>query len=60
MCDRDGHLFLDCSPKCHCETSGEEIEYAWGCANNHYRGLKKSNKKDKDNVRNSVAESIYR
>ena len=24
-------------PKCHCELAGEGIEYAWGCAKNHYR-----------------------
>jgi hypothetical protein len=28
---------MDRTPKCHCELAGEGIEYAWGCAKNHYR-----------------------
>ena len=60
MCDHGGQLFLDCSPKCHCELAGEVIEYDWGCANNYYRGLTKSKKKGKDNFICSAAESISR
>jgi hypothetical protein len=30
-------VFMDRTPKCHCELAGEGVEYAWGCAKNHYR-----------------------
>jgi hypothetical protein len=29
-------LFMDRTPKCHCELAGEGIEYAWGCAKNYF------------------------
>ena len=29
-------VMIDRTPKCHCELAGEGIEYAWGCAKNHY------------------------
>ena len=60
MCHTEGQLFFDSSPKCNCELAGEGIEYAWGCAHNHYQGSTKGMKKGKDDFINSVAESISR
>ena len=53
--DHGDQLFLDLSPKCKCELSGEVIGYAWVCANNYYWVLTKANKKGKDNCINSAA-----
>ena len=60
MCDSDGHLFFDHTPKCHCQLDGEGIDYTWGFANNYYLGLKKAKNKGKYNFINSSSESISR
>ena len=56
MCDCDGQLFIDHSPKFHCELDGEGIEYAWLCSKNHYPGLTQAKRKGKNNFRNIVEE----
>ena len=45
----------DRTPKCHCELAGEGIEYAWGCAKNHYHQQPLKHKKGKENFRQTVA-----
>ncbi|KAI2504134.1 hypothetical protein MHU86_10334 [Fragilaria crotonensis] len=47
-------VFMDRTPKCHCELAGEGIEYAWGCAKNHYRRQPLKDKRGKDNFRRTV------
>jgi hypothetical protein len=42
-------LFMDRTPKCHCELAREGIEYAWGCAKNHFRRQPLKDKRGKDN-----------
>jgi len=45
---------VDRTPKCHCELAGEGIEYSWGCAKNYYRQRPISEKRKKENFRNTV------
>jgi hypothetical protein len=47
-------VFMDRTPKCHCELAGEGIEYAWGCAKNHYRRQPLKDKHGKENFRRTV------
>ena len=47
-------ISMDRTPKCHCKLAGEGIEYAWGCAKNHYRRQPLKDKRGKDNFRRTV------
>jgi hypothetical protein len=47
-------VFMDRTPKCHCELAGEGIEYAWGCAKNHFRRQPLKDKRGKENFRRTV------
>ena len=47
-------VLVDRTPKCHPELAGEGIEYAWGCAKGVYRRYRMSEKRGKDNFRESV------
>ena len=47
-------VMMDRTPKCHCELAGEGIEYAWGCAKNHYRRQPLKDKRGKENFRRTV------
>jgi len=51
---------MDRTPKCHCELAGEGIEYAWGCAKNHYRRQPLKDKRGKDNFRRTVRKCFSR
>jgi hypothetical protein len=51
---------VDRSPKCHPEVAGEGIEYSWGCAKGKYRRLPLSEKRRKENFRNSVRQCLDR
>ena len=51
-------VIVDRSPKCHPEVAGEGIEYSWGCAKGKYRRLPLSDKRRKDNFRNSVRQCM--
>ena len=47
-------VFVDRTPKCHCELVGEGIEYSWGCAKNLYRRQPLKTKRGKTNFRAMV------
>jgi hypothetical protein len=53
-------LFMDRTPKCHCELAGEGIEYAWGCAKNHFRRQPLEDKRGEDNFRRTVRKCFSR
>jgi hypothetical protein len=53
-------LFMDRTPKCHCELAGEGIEYAWGCAKNYFRRQPLKDKRGKDNFRRTVRKCFSR
>jgi hypothetical protein len=53
-------IFIDRTPKCHCELAGEGIEYAWGCAKNRYRRQPLKDKRGKDNFRRTVRKCFSR
>ena len=54
-------LFMDQTPKCHCEElAGEGIEYAWGCAKNYFRRQPLKDKRGKDNFRRTVRKCFSR
>jgi DNA-binding transcriptional regulator YhcF (GntR family) len=53
-------VLVDRSPKCHPEVAGEGIEYSWGCAKGKYRRLPISDKRKKENFRQSVRECLDR
>ena len=53
-------ILVDCMPKCHCELAGEGIEYAWGCAKNHYQRQPLKDKRGKDNFRATVRKCFSR
>jgi hypothetical protein len=53
-------LSMDRTPKCHCELAGEGIEYAWGCAKNHYRRQPLKDKRGKENFRQTVRKCFSR
>jgi hypothetical protein len=53
-------IFIDRTPKCHCELAGEGIEYAWGCAKNKYRRLPLKKRKIKENFRQAVRKCFSR
>ena len=45
---------------CHCELAGEGVEYAWGCAKNHYRRQPLKDKRGKENFRQTVRKCFSR
>jgi hypothetical protein len=51
---------MDRTPKCHCELAGEGIEYAWGCAKNHFRRQPLKDKRGKENFRQTVRKCFSR
>jgi hypothetical protein len=53
-------VMIDRTPKCHCELAGEGIEYAWGCAKNHYRRQPLKDKKGKEKFRQTVRKCFSR
>jgi len=53
-------VLMDRTPKCHCELAGEGIEYAWGCAKNHYRRQPLKDKRAKDNFRRTMRKCFSR
>jgi hypothetical protein len=53
-------ILMDRTPKCHCELAGEGIEYAWGCAKNHYRRQPLKDKRGKENFRQTVRKCFSR
>jgi hypothetical protein len=58
---RDMGIMIDQTPKCHSKLAGEEIEYAWGCAKNHYRRQPlKKHKRGKDNFHRTVRKCFSR
>ena len=57
---REMGVMIDRTPKCHCELAGEGIEYAWGCAKNHYRRQPPKDKRGKDNFRRTVRKCFSR
>jgi hypothetical protein len=57
---REMGVMIDRTPKCHCELAGEGIEYAWGCAKNHYRRQPLKDKRGKDNFRRTVRKCFSR
>jgi len=57
---REMGIVIDRMPKCHCEHAGEEIEYAWGCAKNHYRRQPLKHKRGKENFRQIVRKCFSR
>jgi hypothetical protein len=57
---REMGVSMDRTPKCHCELAGEGIEYAWGCAKNHYRRQPLKDKRGKENFRQTVRKCFSR
>jgi hypothetical protein len=57
---REMGVMMDQTPKCHCELAGEGIEYAWGCAKNHYLRQPLKDKRGKDNFRRTVRKCFSR
>jgi len=53
-------VLVDRSPKCHPEVAGEGIEYSWGCGKGKYRRLPLTDKRRKENFRNSVRQCLDR
>jgi hypothetical protein len=53
-------VFVDRTPKCHCELAGEGIEYSWGCAKNLYRRQPLKTKRGKSNFRATVRQCFSR
>ena len=53
-------VIVDRSPKCHPEVAGEGIEYSWGCSKGKYRRLPLTDKRRKENFRNSVHQCLDR
>jgi hypothetical protein len=53
-------VMIDRTPKCHCELAGKGIEYAWGCAKNHYRRQPLKDKKGKEKFRQTVRKCFSR
>ena len=51
---------MDRTPKCHCELAGEGVEYAWGCAKNHYQWQPLKDKRGKENFRQTVRKCFSR
>jgi len=51
-------VFVDRSPKCHCEIAGEGIEYSWALSKNHYRSILLDRKRGKENFVNSVRDCL--
>jgi hypothetical protein len=53
-------IFIDRTPKCHCELAGEGIEYAWGCTKNRYQRQPLKDKRGKDNFHRTVRKCFSR
>jgi hypothetical protein len=53
-------VFMDRTPKCHCELAGEGVEYIWGCAKNHYRRQPLKDKRFKENFRQTMRKCFSR
>jgi hypothetical protein len=53
-------VFMDRTPKCHCELVGKGVEYAWGCAKNHYRQQPLKDKRGKENFRQTVRKKFFK
>jgi hypothetical protein len=51
---------VDRSPKCHCEITGEGIEYSWACEKNHYWQILLDKKRGKEFFLKSMRESVSR
>jgi hypothetical protein len=53
-------VMIDRTPKCHCELTGEGIEYAWGFAKNHYCRQPLKHKKGKEIFQQTVRKCFSR
>jgi hypothetical protein len=51
-------VFIDHTPKCHCEMAGEGIEYSSGCAKNAYSTKPISDKGVNETNRSTVRTCI--
>jgi hypothetical protein len=50
-------VFIDRTPKCHCEMANKGIEYSWGLGNNAYCRFPMADKKSKEKFRAMSKES---
>jgi hypothetical protein len=52
-------VMIDRTPNCHCEITGEGIEYSWALAKNHFRQILLEEKRGKEKFLAIVIESVY-